>query len=302
MTLIAILISLLLERLLDHVQDLRRYERYADYVEWMRRRLQGDSWDGRLGVLVLLAPPVLITAVLQAGLEDALFGLLGLLFAIAVLLFCLGPRDLGHELARYREALSAGDDELATRLARTLLGHEPPPPAGAQARAVIETVLVQANVRVFGVLFWFVILGPVGAVLYRAVTELRRHTLQDSDEFAWATRQLTEILDWVPARLTAMGYALSGDFEAAVARWRAVSAGTDRWLVPASQVLIAAGCGALDVDEDEDDDGDAVDAEVRIDANVAWDRTLQSAMALVWRTLSLWVVVIALLTLAGWAG
>ena len=302
MTLIAILISLLLERLLDHVQDLRRYERYADYVEWMRRRLQGDSWDGRLGVLVLLAPPVLITAVLQAGLEDALFGLLGLLFAIAVLLFCLGPRDLGHELARYREALSAGDDELATRLARTLLGHEPPPPAGAQARAVIETVLVQANVRVFGVLFWFVILGPVGAVFYRAVTELRRHTLQDNDEFAWATRQLTEILDWVPARLTAMGYALSGDFEAAVARWRAVSAGTDRWLVPASQVLIAAGCGALDVDEDEDDDGDAVDAEVRIDENVAWDRTLQSAMALVWRTLSLWVVVIALLTLAGWAG
>ncbi|MBZ0071356.1 MAG: regulatory signaling modulator protein AmpE [Gammaproteobacteria bacterium] len=302
MTLIAILISLLLERLLDHVQDLRRYERYADYIEWMRRHLQGDSWDGRLGVLVLLAPPVLITAVLQAGLEDALFGLLGLLFAIAVLLFCLGPRDLGHELARYREALSAGDDELATRLARTLLGHEPPPPAGAQARAVIETVLVQANVRVFGVLFWFVILGPVGAVLYRAVTELRRHTLQDSDEFAWATRQLTEILDWVPARLTAMGYALSGDFEAAVARWRAVSAGTDRWLVPASQVLIAAGCGALDVDEDEDDDGDAVDAKVRIDANVAWDRTLQSAMALVWRTLSLWVVVIALLTLAGWAG
>ncbi|MDV3239165.1 MAG: regulatory signaling modulator protein AmpE [Gammaproteobacteria bacterium] len=300
MTLIAILASLLLERLLDHVQDLRRYERYADYVEWMRQRLRGDPWEGRLGVLVLLVPPVLITAVLQAGLEDALFGLLGLLFAIAVLLFCLGPRDLGHELAQYREALISGNDELATRLARTLLGHEPPPQAGAQARAVTEAVLVQANVRVFGVLFWFAILGPVGAVLYRAVTELRLHTLQDSDEFGWAARQLTEILDWVPARLTAMGYALSGDFEAAVARWRAASAGADHWLVPAPQVLVAAGCGALDVDET--DTGDGGDEEDRIDESVAWDRTLQSAMALVWRTLSLWIVIIALLTLAGWAG
>lgn len=289
MTLIAILVSLVLERLLDQVQDLRRYERYQDYVEWMRQRLRGDPWEGRLGVLALLAPVVLATLLLQAGLDDALFGLLGLLFAVAVLLFCLGPRDLGHELNAYRDAYGSDNREHATRLARALLGHEPPADPDEQAHAVTRAVLVQANVRIFGVLFWFALLGPVGAVLYRATTELRLHTQQDSDEFAWAARQLGEILDWIPARLTALGYALSGDFEAAVVRWREAVAGAERWSAPAAQVLAAAGGGALDLEPESQD-------------SVAWDRTLQSAMGLVWRTLILWVFVIALLTLAGWAG
>lgn len=288
MTLIAIFASLVLERMLDHVQDLRRYERYQDYVEWVRQRLQGDPWEGRLGVVLLLAPVVLITLLLQIELNGALFGLLGLLFAVGVLVFCLGPRDLGHELGQYREAHASGNLEVSTRLARTLMGVEPPADPIDQARAVTAAVLVQANVRIFGVLFWFAVLGPVGAVLYRAVTELSRLTLQDNDEFAWASRQLNELLDWLPARLTALGYALSGHFEAAVVSWRAATASRDCWLVPAAEVLAAAGAGALDLDQEITD-------------SIAWDHALQSAMSLVWRTLVLWVFVIALLTLAGWA-
>lgn len=288
MTLIAILASLVLERLLDHVQDLRRYERYQDYVEWLRQRLHGDVWEGRAGVVALLAPIVLITILLQVGLGDALFGLLGLLFAVGVLVFCLGPRDLGHELAQYREAQVSGNLELSTRLARTLLGVEPPSDPLEQARAVTGGVLVQANQRIFGVLFWFVVLGPVGAVLYRAVTELSRLTQQDNDEFSWSARQLNEILDWLPARLVALGYALSGHFEAAMVGWREATANKEYWLVPAAQVLAATGTGALDLDQEIDD-------------SMAWDQALQSAMGLVWRTLILWVFVIALLTLVGWA-
>lgn len=294
MTLIAILASLLLERMLEHIQHLRRYERYHDYVSWMRERLRGESWQGRRGVLALLAPPLLATFLLQAWLCGALFGLLGLLFAVVVLVFCLGPRDLGLELAEYRAALVTDNDELATRLARGLLGTEPPEDMDAQARAVTQAVLTQANVRIFGVLFWFAVLGPVGAVLYRAVAELCRQTAQSTvqatDEFAWAARRFAEWLDWVPARLVAFGYALSGDFEAAVLRWRTSGAGGgEHWHASAEDVLIAAGTGALDLDEDSRD-------------NLTWDQVLQSALSLVWRTLVVWVFVIALLTLAGWAG
>lgn len=289
MTLIAILASLVLERLLDHVQDLRRYERFQDYVEWMRQRLRGDPWDGRLGVLVLLAPVLLGVALLQSALAGALFGLPALAFAIAVLVFCLGPRDLGHELAQYRNAYTAGDEDGALRAARGLLGFEPPEAPEAQARAVTEAVLTQANVRIFGVLFWFAMLGPLGAVLFRAVSELRRHTLADNDEFAWAARQLAAILDWLPARLTAFGYALSGHFEGAVLRWREAAAAAEYWLLSSNPVLAAAGFGALNVEDAVDDPG-------------TWNHLLQAAMSLVWRTLVLWVVVIALLTLAGWAG
>lgn len=289
MTLIAILASLVLERLLEHVQDLRRYERYQDYVEWMRQRLRGDPWEGRLGVLALLAPLLILTVFLQAVFDDLLFGLPGLLFAIVVLVFCLGPRDLGLELGQYRDAYSAGDEEAALRLARDLLGQEPPEQADEQARAVTEAVLTQANVRIFGVLFWFALLGPLGAVLYRATTELRRHTLADNDEFAWAARQLGAILDWIPARLTAFGYALSGHFEGAVLRWREAAAASEHWLLSSDPVLAAAGFGALHLEDEPRDNG-------------TWNHVLQSAMSLVWRTLVLWVFVIALLTLAGWAG
>ena len=143
-----------------------------------------------------------------------------------------------------------------------------------------------------GVLFWFALLGPLGAVLYRAVTQLRQQCLQDQDEFAWATRQLAEIMDWLPARLAALGFALSGDFEGAVARWRDLGTQQDQWLVPAAAVLSAAGAGALNLQDDETAGSDAV----------LWDRLLTAALSLVWRTLFLWVVLIALLTLAGWAG
>ena len=293
MTLIAILASLLLERMLEHIQHLRRYERFHDYAVWMREHLRGDPWQGRLGVLALLAPPLLATLLLQGWLDDALFGLLGLVFAIAVLVFCLGPRDLGLELAEYRAALTADNDALAMRLARGLLGCEPPEEMDAQARAVTNAVLTQANVRIFGVLFWFVVLGPFGAVLYRAVAELCRHTAQTTvqthDEHAFAAHRLAEILDWIPARLAAFGYALSGDFEAALLRWRTSGVGHEHWRVSAEEVLIAAGTGALDLDEDSRD-------------NLTWDQVLQSALSLVWRTLVMWVFVIALLTLAGWAG
>ncbi|MBI5461567.1 MAG: regulatory signaling modulator protein AmpE [Gammaproteobacteria bacterium] len=298
MTLIAILASLLLERLLEHIQHLRRYERYHDYVVWMRERLRGSSWQGYLGVLALLAPPLLATVLVQTWLCGALFGLLSLLFAVAVLVFCLGPRDLGLELAEYRAALTADNAELATRLARGLLGGEPPEDLDAQARAVTGAVLTQANVRIFCVLFWFAILGPAGAVLYRAVAELCRDPMQTTaqtpvqagDEFTWAARRIAEWLDWLPARLTAFGYALSGDFEAAVLRWRTSGAGGgEHWHASAADILIATGTGALDLDEDSRD-------------NLTWDQVLQSTLSLVWRTLVLWVFVIALLTLAGWAG
>ncbi len=289
MTLIAILAGLLLERMLEHVQHLRRYERYHDYVVWMREHLRGERWQGRLGVLALLTPLLLVTAWLQTGLDGALFGLLGLVFAITVLVFCLGPCDLGLELTEYRAALTADNDELATRLARALLGTEPPDDMDAQARAVTHAVLTQANGRIFGVLFWFAMLGPFGAVLYRAVAELCRLLVLTHDDYAWAARRLGKILDWPPARLTAFGYALSGDFEAAVLRWRNLHADAAHWGLSADDILIATGTGALDLDADSRD-------------NFTWDQVLQSAMSLVWRTLVMWVFVIALLTLAGWAG
>ena len=114
MTLISVLVALLVERFLGHLQDLRRFDAFVDFSGWLRRRFfQSRPWDGAFGVLVVLAVPVVITGALQGWLSSWLFGLPELVFSIAVLIYCLGPRDLAADAESYQDA--AGGAEVADR-------------------------------------------------------------------------------------------------------------------------------------------------------------------------------------------
>jgi len=158
---------------------------------------------------------------------------------------------------------------------------------------------VQGLERTFGVLFWFVLLGPVGAALFRGAQLLQiRHRAYDGDGagFAIAARNLHHILGWLPARLLAMTYALSGSFEDAMHRWREVSQ-EDAGLYADSNTaaLVSSGCGALRLDDYLIDQ----DETAQPPAHLAM---VKAALALMWRAVVIWVVLAALLTLAGWAG
>ncbi len=287
MTLISILIGLLIESLVGDMQDFRRHERVYDYVEWLRARLRGVLWEGPLGLLLVLGLPLLTTGLVQHWLENAWFGLLELAFSVGVLLFCLGPRDLNHDLASYRVALRNGDADSAARYAALSLGGvEAPEGADAQARAVVDAGFVQTNVRIFGVLFWFIVLGPAGAVLYRFTALLWDQYGRGGDAFADSLGRVYALLDWPSAHLSAMGFALSGHFDGALARWRALPQSglfSDR----ADTVLVAIGWGALGYRDPDHQDVD-------------WDRALEDQIALIRRTLVVWVAVVALLTLVDW--
>ena len=184
--------------------------------------------------------------------------LLGLAFDVAVLYLTLGFRQFSHYFTDIRDALDRGDETEARQLLaqwRHLDASELP--RGELLRHVIEHSLLAAHRHVFGVFFWFVLLstfgfGPAGAVLYRMAEFASRYWAFKSrtvgqpvnERLMQLSQQLFDLLDHVPARLTAFGFAVVGNFEEAINCWR-----RDAWLwrYPNEGVILAAAAGAVGV-------------------------------------------------------
>ncbi len=301
MNFLALLLGLALERVLTHLFHLREFHWLDPLFDAHLRRLQsasggkGRGWTAlaltALLVVLLVVPIALFSGVLQ----DEFLQIPYFLFAVVVLLFSLGPRDLDDEVEDYAEALATGDWETQQRVAEQLLERPPPELPEERNEAIERAIYVQANNRIFGVVFWFLVLGPTGAWAFR-VLDLLRHRAERraAEEGATSTmeavRTLHGLLAWIPSRLLALGYALAGNFEEAVASWR--NAGREATLLFADGTLevvarigiAASGRAGLDV-------ADAVEALDRI----------RGARALVMRTLwMIWCPVIAVLTLYDW--
>jgi len=288
MTLISALLGIAADRLLTHLHEYRQYDRFLRYVDWMRMRFSGAAWDHIGGLLVLLLPVWLLVWLLQVWVHDWLFGLVGLLYYIAAFVYCLGPRDLSVDVDTWCEVSDSSDTALRQRAAgRLLRGEEAPDDTADCARRMSNAVLLEAGDRLFAVLFWFALLGPLGAVMYRSVAVLYHQRPGQgalTDSIAW----LYAVLLWLPARLLALGFALSGHFDLAIEGWRQAHQDQPQGATGSERVLMLTGSGALGLDENTL--GDDATSPVR------------AAMRLVWRTLTLWLVVLSFLVLAGWAG
>lgn len=280
MTLLAVIAALVLERLLAHLEHLREPRWFDAYLRWWRARLGGGLWDGPAGVLAVLAPPVAALALAQLALGGLLWGLGGLALGVVALLYCLGPRDLDAEARRFAAAWEAGETERARAALETLAGRAPEEPPERWPAAAARAVTAAAVTRVFGVLFWFALLGPAGALLYRLAVLLAEAAREWGGGMHEAAVTLREILDWVPVRLTLAGYALAGDFEETVHAWR-----ERRGEGVAGDLALLGEAGAAALDLEPEEGAEAVEA----------------ALGLVWRTVIVWVTLIAVLTLAGLA-
>lgn len=312
MKLIALFIALALERLATHLFHLREL-RWLDSLFDLGLRLaqRHDAIPKLAGVvatILLVASPVIL---LRIALGDVLLGLPYLALSVLVLFFSLGPQDIGEEVDRWCAALAREDTEAARNTARALIEH----PVGDEelfgGHAVEEAVCVQANNRMFAVLFWFVLLGPVGAWVFRVADLLRRRAVFQAERLeaetasaaaedplrrdqtaAAAARDATEqvhaLLAWLPARLTALGYALTGSFDSARHAWSTL--GIERLSIrrASERLLGRVGLAAM--------------ALAPIAGEGARERQIRAARAakkLVFRTLVFWLVAIAALTLAG---
>ena len=296
MTLIALALGLILEHLataLLHLRELRWFDRYYD--AGIRRIAGWPRWALYLGLILILAAPtlpVLIVAWLLSERTDVFWDLAYLSFAVLIVFFCLGPRDLASEVDDYCHARDSGDDEAADRVLIEMSESERP--RGSDIEVVEDAIFVQSNNRIFGVVFWFVVLGPVGAWFFRVSDLLRRRIVFEHHRDGGANEQaliaieaIYGILKWIPARLAMLGYALSGSFDDAMNAWRSELRLEDQPIDVRNDSLVAlVGKAAMTGYLDEPTNSSAA---------------ARNSMRLVQRTLFIWVSVIALLTLFGWA-
>lgn len=300
MGLIVIIISLILERAFGHLQYVRRLDWFPGYRDTLFSRVP-ESWtSGVGGVILVLAPVVLAALFLQWLLGDVLWGFPELLFSIAVVTYCLGPEAFNQQVDAYLEAREAGEYSKAGKIAEKLVGGPVSDDIHRQAKQVTTAVLYEGNVRIFAVLFWFLLLGPAGALLYRMVAAYAQDADQRLDVSALETPEFESgaaarvhaLLDWLPARLLSLTFFLTGSFDDAWRGWRRAWQADQDFIDSSRSIVVSTGCGAMRHEVD-DTSAEAASYETY---DLQWVRT---ARALIWRSLVVWLVIVALLTLAG---
>lgn len=288
MALIAIILALFIERFLGSLEELRRFDWFTSYRDWVCCRLPDtELWRGPLSVVVVMAGPLLLMALLIAFFSDISYFML-FIFSVIVLLYTLGPRDLEAEVEAFIDASERKDDESARWHATTLIHDQPADNVQMLYRRITENILAEANERVLAIIFWFVILGPLGALFYRLTSILKTGAGGEDEAFEESVNRLHYLLDWLPVRLCALAYALGGSFVEAMHNWRFEL--IDEYDANRN-VLIASGLGALRFDLLEDTQ--EADREALLDE-------VKEAMALVRRAVLVYLALLALLILSGW--
>jgi len=299
-------LALILALALEQVRPLRRnnrlyaaFERYADFLERHFNGLQASH--GAIAWLVAVVPLALLTILIYALLYYVNV-LLAMAWGVGVLYVAMGVRRFSHCFTDIAQALR----EQNLNTARDALAHWRGAPAdelnaAEVSRVAIELGLLQAHRYVLGPIFWFVIVGPVGPVVYRAADLLAeswgRQVEPEKRVFALFAERAFFWIDWLPARVTAAFFAIAGNFEDAAYCWRTQASA---WNRNAEGVVLASGAGALGIKlggairEDgmlnqrpELGIGDDVDVE-----------DLRSAVGLIWRSLVLWLVLLFIVSIA----
>jgi len=308
MSLFALITALLLEQF--HPLSSRKYLYgwLSSYVLFFQLHFNaGQREHGKIAWLLAVLP-LLAGVVASYWLLYHVHPLFAWAFNVLVLYLTMGFRQFSHYFTDIHLALRADRlDEARGLLSRWrgMPSHELN--AEEVARVTIEQALIASHHNVFGVIVWFVLFsalglgGAAGALLYRLGQFLRAHwgnaDKYDLGEFGGFARQAFYVLEWLPIRLTAMTFAIVGDFENTVYCWRTQAA---NWPDSEAGILLASGAGALGVrlgmplpqggvmeDRAELGIGDDADADF-----------MQSAIGLVWRSVVFWMVLLLLLTLA----
>ncbi|SHH17258.1 CobD/CbiB family protein [Massilia sp. CF038] len=319
MTFLSILCALLIEQL----KPLRADNLIYAEIKALAMRMEawfnaGDASNGRMGWLLLMAGLMIPTAVIYW----ALFSYVGLFAAFAwnvlIVYLTLGFRHYSHYFTSIQLALSAGDEHAARNLLAEwtridTVGMD----VSEVARIAVEKSLVTTHRNVFGVFFWFLMpLGPAGAVMYRVSEYLARAWNEPehmkNEAFGQFAARAFYWIDWLPVRLTAVAFAVVGNFEDAIYAWRNFA---HRWSDEARGIILAAGGGAMGVRLGTPNENaskvlppdaatvDSTDSEAEVmpgeEPNA---RALQSTVGLVWRALLLWMMLLLLLSGAAWLG
>ena len=320
MSFFAILLALVLEQARPLKSDNLVFLTIDRWIQWTVRTLdagaRSQAWI-TWGVTVL--GPASLAMLVHWLLTWGLGWWVAVFWNVALLYATLGFRQFSHHFTGIREALEDGDEhkarELLAQWQQVQVGQIP---RSEIVRHVIEYSVIAAHRHVFGVFFWYAALsiiglGPVGAVIYRLTELAQRRWQEPAADGSWASDVLRSVsvrawqaLDWLPSRMTALGFAIVGSFEDAMDGWRhhAQNFPDDN-----DGVILAATAGAINIrlggaalptqdanDEQDKAGGSSTPGRVPEVAHFA------QVVGLVWRTVIMWLVLVALLTMANLLG
>lgn len=283
----------------------------------------GKPHHGWVAWILAVVVPALVTLAIHCLLLWGLGWPFAVLWSVAVLYVTLGFRQFSHHFTSIRDALESGEEDVAReRLAHWQQVDVGVLPRSEIVRHVIEYSVIAAHRHVFGVLACFSVLaafglGPTGAVLYRLAEFVSRywHARQRfsaqpaSEALQRASARAWMVIDWLPARLAALSFAVVGSFEEAIEGWRFHA---QHFPDDNEGVVLAATAGAINVRlggealkaraSADAPQGLAADADMG-DSDVTPGREpevghLRSVVGLVWRSVVVWMLLLALLTLA----
>ncbi len=306
-TLIAVIFALALGHLAPGLATtVRQYDWFGVWLRWLTARSGGHAgagaeenagfWRGSYGIALALLPPVLLVGLFQFALHSPLAGVVGLLFGVVALFYVWGPRDLDADVSAVIDA----EDTNARRAAAVRLTANSESGLG-EAAAMVEGVFASALRRWFGVLFWFLVLGAGGAVLYRLAA------LAAEGEFADAlhastragARRFFALLNWPVAQAMTLSLALVGNFDTVLGVWRDAN-GASLQLDHAHLGAAARARVRCEIAEETQEliEEGATPGNAWVQLGEAPE--LRDAMSLVWRILLLWLAILALFVVAGW--
>ena len=317
MTLFSILFVLLIEQF----RPLRADNPVYAWIRMFAARVEhsfnaGQPEHGRMGWLVMMS--VLVVPVLLLYWLLALVGPLAqFAWSVLIVYLTLGFRHYSHYFTAIQAALNDNDLTEARRLLAEWTRQDVRDLDSREiARLSVENALITTHRHVFGVFFWLLLpIGPAGAVIYRVAEYLARgwNSAEMKDEsFGAFAKKAFDLIDWLPARLTAIAFAIVGNFEDAVYAWRNFAR---RWSSETTGIILAAGGGAMGVrlgtpaeyapDVPEVDvtayGSSSGDIEI-LPGEEPSSRALQSTVGLIWRALLLWILLLLLVSVANWLG
>lgn len=321
MTLLTIIFALLLDQLLG---ESKRFHPLVGFG-WLAKRLEpllrratqvlgkefseadehSSSRDRVAGVVgwLILAPILtgvicwIIWPIVKAN------SLWSLLLGVLVLYFCIGCRSLSEHARAVAEPLFNND--LATarqRLSRMVSRETEGLNKEAVVKATVESVLENASDAILGPIFWFVVAGIPGVLLYRCANTLDAmwgYKNQRYRYFGWAAARMDDLLNWLPARCCALSYAITGNWNTAIRCWQQQAPLCDS---PNAGPVMSSGAGAMKVNLGGPacyHGQEVIKPKLGV-GRAACCEDIEASLQLVWRATVFWVGVIALIQFYQW--
>jgi adenosylcobinamide-phosphate synthase len=198
-----------------------------------------QRWVGTFALALLLAPFILLAYWLCH------IPVISIVADTLLLYFAIGHKSLHDHARAVTRALSNHDEASAKMAASYMVSRDSA--AIEPVPATVESVLENGNDGVFGALFWFFIAGGTGALLFRLANTMDAMWGYKTPRFyyfGWAAARLDDVLDYIPARLTALTYAILGNTKLALNCWKTQA---PLWDSPNAGPVMATGAGALHV-------------------------------------------------------